>query len=65
MRWLYVWLYYDGYVYITIPDVRYMSDDVGHIVGHNIWQTILVIYITPINILFSDGYMDDKMDDSI
>ena len=35
ISWLYVWLYYDGYAY-TIDDLMYMSDDVGHIVGHNI-----------------------------
>ena len=36
ISWLYVWLYYDGYVYIIIHDLINMSDDVGHIGGHNI-----------------------------
>ena len=36
ISWLYDWLYYDGYVYITIVGPMYMSDEVGHIVGHNI-----------------------------
>ena len=44
---VYVWLYYDGYVYITINDLMYMSDDVGHIVGKYISQNILVIYMRP------------------
>ena len=62
---LYVWLYCDGCVYITIHDLMYMSDDVGHIVGHNIQQIAwLYIYITKNN-WFSDGHMCDKMDDSI